>query len=58
MRNLILELFTHAGDGTFKPENAHEFEDNELELFSMKHSLYSYQMLSKFPAFMVGQDSG
>ena len=58
IRNIILQLFTHAGDGTYKPENAHIFEDEDLEIFRGKHSLYSYSMLSNFPSFMVGQDSG
>ena len=58
IRSMILELFTHAGDGTFKPENAHEFEDEEIELYAAKHALYAYSMLSNFPAWMVGQDSG
>ena len=49
IRQLILELFSHAGDGDYRPENAHEFEDDDLELSRQKHSLYAYSMLSNFP---------
>ena len=58
IRNLILELFTHAGDGSFKPSEAHEFEDEDLELYRQKHSLFAYSMLNKFPSYMRGSDSG
>jgi len=41
IRNLILELFTHAGQGDFKPEDAHTFDDAEdCELTRAKHSLF------------------
>ena len=58
IRAMILELFSHAGEGNYKPEEAHEFEDEDLELYRGKHSLYSYSMLTKFPKWMLGQDSG
>ena len=58
IRRLITELFSHAGDGEYRPESAHEFEDDDLELNRAKHSLYAYSMISNFPSWMVGQDSG
>lgn len=59
IRNLILELFSHAGEGDFKPENAHDYDDAEdCELSRAKHSLFSYSMLNRLPGGMVGQDGG
>ena len=55
---MILELFSHAGDGDFKPENAHDFEDEDIELQRGKHALFSYSMLNRLPGGMVGQDGG
>ena len=54
IRNLILELFTHAGEGNFKPEDAQDFEDEDLELMKGKHAVYAYHMMFNFPPWMVG----
>lgn len=53
IRSIILELFTHAGDGSFKPEDAHLFEDESIELWKEKHSFFAYAMLNKLPGGMV-----
>ena len=59
IRNIILTLFTHAGEGDFKPENAHEFDGaDDIELMRTKHSLFSAAMLNRLPGGMVGQDGG
>ena len=58
IRNLIKELFGYAGEGDFKPEDAHNFEDDDCELFRDRHALYAYQMLSRLPGGLVSQDSG
>lgn len=37
IRSIILEMFSLVGDGNFKPENAHNFEDDDLELYREMH---------------------
>ena len=58
IRAMILELFSHAGEGDFKPENAHLFEDDDLEIHKGAHALFAFSMFKKLPGGMVGQDSG
>lgn len=58
VRNLILELFTHAGQGDFKTENAHEFYVKDVELQRGKHALYAVGMLTRLPGGMVEQEYG
>ena len=37
IRSIILEMFSLVGEGDFKPENAHDLEDDDLELYRESH---------------------
>ena len=58
VRRLITQLFSMAGQDGFNPEDAENFEDDEILIERGSHILKVAAQFKQFPGFMVGQDSG
>ena len=57
-REIITKIYGSIADGSYKPDESQNFEDEDAELWTEDHAMFQYASLNQLGRFMMGQDSG